>query len=132
MASGDGVGEGDVAAEAARLARRREETVRQVASLTRDFDEIVEGSELVNTDDEHDPEGATIAFERAQVLALLASARERLAALDAARERLAAGRYGTCAACGRPIPPERLDAVPDTTRCVACADAASLTSLRAR
>ena len=25
-----------------------------------------------------------------------------------------------CAGCGRPIPPERLDALPDVTRCVTC------------
>jgi DnaK suppressor protein len=72
-------------------------------------------------DDEHDPEGATIGFERAQAMALLAQARDRLDALDAALARLDSGQYGVCVSCGQPIPAERLEARPDATRCVRCA-----------
>ncbi len=96
------------------------ETARQLATLTRDFDEIVDGSELVNTDDEHDPEGATIAFERAMVSSLRAAAERRMAAIDDALARLDDGSYGTCTGCGAPIAPERLAAVPGTTTCVPC------------
>ena len=35
-----------------------------------------------------------------------------------ARRALAEGRYGTCVDCGRPIPPERLMAVPEAVRCL--------------
>lgn len=104
-----------------RLLTTREQTMRQLASLDRDFDEIVHGSELVNTDDEHDPEGATVAFERAQVMALRASTRRRLDALDEALSRVDAGTYGVCVGCGRPIGAERLEAMPDAATCVACA-----------
>ena len=45
----------------------QERTARQIASLEAIVAAIVEGSELTSTDDEHDPEGATIAYERAQV-----------------------------------------------------------------
>ena len=38
-----------------------------LAALTGDYDAIVEASRGSNADDEHDPEGATIAYERAQV-----------------------------------------------------------------
>jgi RNA polymerase-binding protein DksA len=73
------------------------------------------------TDDEHDPEGATIAFERQHVAALLGQAREHLAAIDAAMRRLGDGTYGGCARCGRPIGEGRLAARPTATTCINCA-----------
>ena len=77
-------------------------------------------------DDEHDPEGATIGFERAQVASLLEVARSRLVELDRARERLADGTYGTCRHCGGPIEIERLTAHPTAPSCVACAGGRTL------
>ena len=44
------------------LAADRASTVERIAALTREFDGIVESAALGATDDEHDPEGATIAF----------------------------------------------------------------------
>jgi DnaK suppressor protein len=57
------------------------------------------------------------------VTALLAHARARLVALDEAAARLAAGdeAFGRCEVCGAAIPAERLEALPDTVRCVRCA-----------
>ncbi len=74
-------------------------------------------------DDEHDPEGATIGFERAQAQALLDRAVARLAELDAALARRAAGTYGVCARCGALIGADRLAARPGTDVCVRCASA---------
>ena len=93
----------------------------QVESLTREFDGVVAASRSSNADDEHDPEGATIAFERQQVAALLDAARRRLAEVEAALERRATGGYGVCEVCGRSIPSERLAARPSASRCVTCA-----------
>ena len=104
-----------------RLAAERERTVGQVESLRRSFDDIVAASEEVATDDEHDPEGHTIAWERQQVAALLAAARARLDELDRAARRIEDGTYGTCEACGAAIAPDRLEVLPTTTTCVACA-----------
>ena len=73
---------------------------------------MVAASRSSNADDEHDPEGATIAFERQQVVALLDQARRRLADVEAALARREAGDYGICETCGRPIAPERLAARP--------------------
>ncbi len=86
---------------------------------------IVEAAESANLDDEHDPEGATVGFERAQVAALLERAQERLAELDAAHERLRNGSYGICEGCGAAIPAARLEAQPATRRCVPCSGAAN-------
>jgi RNA polymerase-binding protein DksA len=103
------------------LARARVETLAQIDALVREFDQVVAAAQSANGDDEHDPEGATIAFERQQVAALLASARRRLADVDDALARIEAGEYGTCASCGRPIAPERLAARPSARTCIACA-----------
>ncbi|MBY8870599.1 TraR/DksA C4-type zinc finger protein [Micromonospora sp. PLK6-60] len=103
------------------MRRARAETRSQIAALSRDLDGVIDASLDSNADDEHDPEGATIAFERAQVTALLADARRRLAELDAALDRLDAGTYGTCERCGSPIPAERLAVRPSARTCVGCA-----------
>lgn len=89
--------------------------------LRGDFDEVVAASRDTNADDEHDPEGATIAFERQQVAALLEQARRRLADIDAAVTAVEAGTYGRCESCGGPIAPERLAARPSARTCIDCA-----------
>lgn len=102
------------------LARRRA-AQRLLASLTRDFEMIVEAARSVSTDDEHDPEGATIAFERAQVDAMLTRTHAQVGDLEAALARCDTGVYGRCEVCGREIPAERLAARPAALSCVACA-----------
>ncbi|MGH9023419.1 MAG: TraR/DksA family transcriptional regulator [Acidimicrobiia bacterium] len=102
------------------LAAEHERTSALAAALARDFDEIVAGSETANLDDEHDPEGATIAFERAQVVALLSQARAHLADLDESSKRLSTNTSGICAGCGNRISIERLAARPTARTCVAC------------
>ena len=97
---------------------------QRVAALEREFAGLAEAAGAAGTDDEHDPEGATLAFERQHAAALLEAAREQVAALDAALGRLAAGRYGVCDRCGQPIGAERLAARPAAATCVRCAGAA--------
>jgi DnaK suppressor protein len=46
---------------------------------------------------------------------LLADEAERV---DLALERLASGDYGKCVDCGKDIPAERLEAIPESVRCV--------------
>lgn len=104
-----------------RLNRLRAATNRRVASLVSSFDGIVEATSDVATDDEHDPEGHTIAWERQQIAALLDEARTTLSDIDAAERRLSDGLYGRCTTCGRQIPPERLEALPAAPTCVDCA-----------
>ncbi len=103
------------------LLAERAATLAQIAALTQEFDGVVAASRSSNADDEHDPEGATIAFERQQVAALLAAARRRLADAEAALARRDEGSYGTCETCGGPIGAERLAARPAARTCIACA-----------
>ncbi len=103
------------------LAAEKASAAELIASLTDDLDRLIDSAVGANADDEHDPEGATIAFERAQLATLLASSRGRLADLDRAAARLAAGTYGRCESCGEPISADRLTARPTTTTCLRCA-----------
>ena len=103
------------------LATERADTVRRLAELEREFAAILESSGSAGLDDEHDPEGATIAFEREHAAALLTQVRQHLTAIDAAIRRLAEGSYGNCAACGQPIGAARLAARPVATTCINCA-----------
>jgi RNA polymerase-binding transcription factor DksA len=100
------------------LERLRAEATAQIRSLDETVAAVTAARADANSDDEHDPEGATIAFERSQADALRTAARRRLAEVDAALARVAAGTYGVCAVCGEPIPPGRLAARPFTTTCV--------------
>ncbi|MEV4642953.1 TraR/DksA C4-type zinc finger protein [Actinoplanes sp. NPDC049548] len=103
------------------LLRLRARAEAEAASLAQDLEALFLASRGSNADDEHDPEGATIGFERAQLTALLAVARERLADVDDALRRVAAGTYGVCERCGEPIGDERLAARPFARFCMACA-----------
>jgi DnaK suppressor protein len=103
------------------LEEERRRTTRRLADLRGDYRGFVEASRDTNADDEHDPEGATIAFERSQVGALVQQAEAHLVEIDAALARVADGTYGVCAVCGRPIPEGRLEVRPTATTCVGCA-----------
>ncbi|WP_454042032.1 TraR/DksA family transcriptional regulator [Cellulosimicrobium sp. Marseille-Q8652] len=114
----------DLVAVRERLLAERADALARLRALRGEVAEIVEASRDSNADDEHDPDGATIAFERAQVDALARSAAARADEVDAALARVAAGDYGTCASCGREIPAARLEARPTARTCVACATSA--------
>jgi DnaK suppressor protein len=103
------------------LQAERQEVLERLTALERDFNGIVEAAGQANADDEHDPEGATIAFERQHIAALLSQARDQLNQVEAAIERLDAGRYGQCERCGQPIGAARLAARPTATTCIDCA-----------
>jgi DnaK suppressor protein len=107
----------------ARLNSDREQALSQIAELEREFAAIVasaaDGS--AGSDDEHDPEGATVAFERQHIAALLAQARARVDAIDAALRKVDSGVYEICDRCGDPIGAERLAARPSALTCVRCA-----------
>jgi DnaK suppressor protein len=96
----------------------------QLAGLERDFASSVDAARNANADDEHDPEGATLAFERQHVAAHIGRVRDRLHEIDAALARLDEGGYGICQRCGQQIAAGRLAALPSAATCVACASKA--------
>ncbi len=101
------------------LARDRAETVARLTALREDYSGVVDASRDTNADDEHDPEGHTIAFERSQTGALVRQAEQHLAEVDAALARVEDGSWGLCAVCGEPIAAGRLEARPTARTCVA-------------
>ena len=109
---------------AALLAAERAATTDRVDSLARQIRQLADEQALTTHDDEHDPEGVTIGYQRAQLQGLLAGARADLAAIDRATERLRAGRYGWCTRCGARIGEQRLVALPAAATCIACAQRA--------
>ncbi len=103
------------------LTAERDRASDYLADLRRDHADLVAASRESNADDEHDPEGATIAFERQQLQALIDQAQQRVTDLDAALAQTDAGTYGLCQTCGEPIGTERLEARPSAQTCIACA-----------
>lgn len=114
------------------LCSRRSEVRSRLAALQRDLDDLVAATASSNADDEHDPEGATIAFEREQLRALIADANGQLGEIDAAVVRVEIGIYGRCIDCGAAIDPQRLAVRPAAARCVDCAGSGRETTGGAR
>lgn len=103
----------------ARLTAQRDDFRARLVLLDEDMNGFIEASRDSNADDEHDPEGQTIAFERAQLGAVTAQLRDHLAEVDAAIGRVRDDTYGVCEVCGQPINPERLEVRPTARACVA-------------
>ncbi len=93
----------------------------QIRQLRGQHGEIVAASRDSNADDEHDPEGSTIAFERQQVTALIAALQARRQDIDRALVALDHGTYGVCERCGLLIGAQRLQARPSARTCIRCA-----------
>ena len=116
--SDEGRADLDLEAVAQRLGEEKAEVSARLATMTKDLESVIAASVDSNADDEHDPEGQTIAYERSQLSALILAAQEHLSGIDQATSRLEQGRYGTCEVCLQPIPAARLDARPIARTCV--------------
>jgi DnaK suppressor protein len=78
-----------------------------------------EAGELsMSTADNHLADTATETYERELDEGLEEDAQARLREVEQALERIEDGSYGTCEACGKEIPEERLEAVPWTKLCI--------------
>jgi RNA polymerase-binding protein DksA len=104
-----------------RLEPDRDATAERRQQLAQMVADIQAAQSDVATDDEHDPEGATIAYERARTVALVAQAEEHLSEIDRALARLENGSYGNCESCGLEITAARLEARPVVRTCITCA-----------
>ncbi|WP_202422380.1 TraR/DksA C4-type zinc finger protein [Gordonia sp. SID5947] len=103
------------------MTAERDSTVSLIEALSSRLRSVIDATADSSSDDEHDPEGTTLAVERGQLVAQLDRSRVRLDELDAAFGRLDHGTYGRCERCGGPIGPERLDALPAARLCISCA-----------
>lgn len=103
------------------LEGERVTALARLQTLHAELHGIIADTADANADDEHDPEGPTIAYERARAAALLADAQSHLAELNQAVVRLDSGNYSICESCCRTIPTERLEAIPACRTCIECA-----------
>lgn len=104
-----------------RLAEARDRAQRALSAREAELARLSDARGDATGDDEHDPEGATLADEWSRLTGLAAAARTDLAEIDVALARLEVGWDGRCEVCGEPIPAERLMVRPTALRCVRCA-----------
>jgi DnaK suppressor protein len=100
----------------------RERTGMLIDTVEDEMAEFVSARRDTTTDDENDPEGPTLAFERSQSSAILGSSQRHLTEIDAALKRMDEGRYGLCTSCGSGIGLGRLQVRPQAALCIACAE----------
>lgn len=87
----------------AQLTRAREHHAR----LSAEYEDLLANRDVIQED-------------RDSVRQLVETAAANVRRLEQAVERIEQGTYGRCVTCGAPIPPERLEAIPDVTTCVSC------------
>ncbi len=102
----------DISDRQIQLEARRSELLARMRDLDRELDSHM------NPDWE---DGATEREQDEALEALGHAAEVELRVIDAALSRMAAGEYGTCVRCGDQIAQERLDLLPATPFCAACA-----------
>jgi len=74
----------------------------------------------LTTYDDHQADLGTSTFERAKDLTVHEALANLMKQVDSALLRIEKGVYGICDMCGSPISPERLEAIPYTSLCIAC------------
>ena len=70
--------------------------------------------------DNHLADTATETYDRELDYTLEENSEHVLAEIQAALKRIEEGTYGVCSNCGKPIPEERLEALPWATLCIDC------------
>lgn len=95
--------------------KRLIEELEQLKSTVRPADERREGSPFGKREEE-----ATESFELERRLTLEKRLRDQLADVEHALGKFEDGTYGLCDDCGKPIAPERLEALPQASLCLDC------------
>ncbi len=97
----------------AELLAEREKYTKSAVSYREEADALVMDREPGDVQfDEESGEGDSLAVERERDLALSAQAQQAVEEIDAALARMDNGIYGICVESGKPIPKERLEAIP--------------------
>lgn len=94
------------------LSQQRDELQRRITDLQKQGREETQDD---TTDNAHQWENAELRGDG------LDEAVNELRGVESALQRLEQGTYGACVRCGKPIGDERLDVLPDTVLCAACA-----------
>lgn len=102
-----------------------QDNVEQI--LRKKLEELQSRLARIKTDagKEHSPDSEEQAQERENdevVDAIGDETQQSIREVTRALRRLEDGTYGLCGNCGKPIATARLDALPEATRCMDCAD----------
>jgi RNA polymerase-binding transcription factor DksA len=99
-----------------RLRERAEQIAQRRAHLRGEGEGWTDG-ELADYD-QHPADQGTETFEQEldETTDMILEEEERR--VKEAQHQLAEGKYGVCIVCGEEIPPERLEAIPETIRCI--------------
>jgi DnaK suppressor protein len=103
------------------LGAERAELERAIDGTRSELDAVREARADASADDEHDPEGSTLASDWSRIEGICSGLVARLGENTDAFARLTAGTYGSCARCGRTIGAARLEARPSAALCIDCA-----------
>lgn len=101
-----------------RLEKERKRLTEELAQLEASApptNERREGSPFGKREEE-----ATESFELEKRLALQKRITDQLAEIEHALQKFEQGTYGLCDNCGQPIPPARLEALPQANLCLSC------------
>lgn len=109
--------------DAAQRAELKEKIIRTIEKTEDEIRRLEEATKPIS------PENAIGRVSRMDAInnkgvaeATLRSARRKLSSLQLALTKIDSPEFGICSRCRRPIPPARLMYMPQSTRCVHCAD----------
>ena len=95
--------------------KRLAEELEQLQASASSADERREGSPFGKREEE-----ATETLELEKRLAMENRIRQEMVGIEHALDKFKKGTYGTCDNCGKPIAPERLEALPQASLCMDC------------
>lgn len=105
----------------ARLRDELAQTETEIESINEQVRSFVMGDQqdLVGVDN-HMGDQSDLVYEKERLLSVRDRLTDRRAMVGRAMEKIDDGTYGRCERCGRPIAPERLEALPFATLCISC------------
>jgi RNA polymerase-binding protein DksA len=102
------------------LREERQRVIDAIEYLHKENPGSIEDETDDETTDNHIAETATVTVDREIDYTLEENSENVLLSIDGALDRIQAGTYGTCVNCGKPIPEDRLAAIPWATTCIDC------------
>jgi len=97
------------------LQDEKSEIINTLVASNNEFKEIVDGMDPKDLADI-----ASDDIDRRMIEMLGSQELKRLKLIESAQTRIKQGKYGHCIKCDRPIPPERLEAIPYALMCIDC------------
>lgn len=109
----------------AKFKKQREQLEAEHKRLTEELEQIQTNASSAEERREGSPFGkreeeATETLELEKRLGMENRIRQEMAGIEHALDKFEKGTYGTCDNCGKPIAPERLEALPQASLCMNC------------